>query len=103
MRMRNLRTELLWRMRDALDPERGSGVALPPGNEVLADLCAARYRPQAGGVVMAESKDDIKARLGRSPDVGDALLLALWEPGSGGSWGDLEALGEVEGYRSRWQ
>lgn len=103
LRMRNLRTELLWRMRDALDPAGESEVALPPGNEVLADLCAARYRPQAGGVVLAESKDDIKARLGRSPDVGDALLLAMYEPPSAGSWGDLEALGEVEGYRSRWK
>lgn len=103
LRMRNLRAELLWRMRDALDPERGSGVALPPGNEVLADLCAARYRPLAGGVVLAESKEDVKARLGRSPDVGDAILLAMYEPDSMGSWGDLEELGEVEGYRSRWQ
>lgn len=99
LRMRNLRTELLWRMRDALDPERGSVVALPPGNEVLADLCAARYRPLAGGVVAAESKEEIKARLGRSPDVGDAILLAGYEPAES-SWADLEGLGQVEDYRS---
>lgn len=103
LKMRNLRTELLWRMRDALDPATGSEVALPPGNEVLADLCAARYRPQAGGVVLAESKDDIKARLGRSPDVGDAILLAMWEPAAGSSWDDLEGLGEVEEFRSMWR
>jgi hypothetical protein len=101
LRMRNLRTELLWRMRDALDPERGSEVALPPGNEVLADLCAARYRPQAGGVIAAESKEEIKARLGRSPDVGDAILLAMWEPAAGSSWDDLAGL-EIEGFRSLW-
>lgn len=103
LRMRNLRTELLWRMRAALAPGSGSQVALPPGNEVLADLCAARYRPQAGGVVLAESKEDIKARLGRSPDIGDAILLAMYEPAAGSSWDDLEGLGEVEDYRSPWR
>ena len=51
-------------------------VALPPGNEVMADLCSARYQPLANGIVQVESKDDIKKRLGRSPDVGDAILLA---------------------------
>lgn len=80
LRMRNLRTELYWRMRDALDPEHGAAVALPPGNEVLSDLCSARYRVLAGGVVEVESKEDIRSRLGRSPDVGDALLLANYRP-----------------------
>lgn len=76
LKMRNLRAELHWRMRDALDPETGSLMALPPGREVLADLCSARYTMMAGGVVAVESKEDIKARLGRSPDVGDAIMLA---------------------------
>ncbi len=80
LRMRNLRAELYWRMRDALDPEYGDGIALPPGNEVLADLCGARYRVMAGGRVEVEMKEDIRARLGRSPDVGDALLLANYRP-----------------------
>lgn len=102
LRMRNLRTELLWRMRDALDPAEGRAIALPPGNEVLADLCAARYRPQAGGVVVAESKEEIKSRLGRSPDVGDALLLALYEPPGAATWGEMGGLGEIEGYKSWW-
>lgn len=80
LKMRNLRAELTWRMRDALDPEDGSDIALPPSSEVVADLCAPRYRVLAGGVVKVEDKDDIKKRLGRSPDVGDTLMLALYEP-----------------------
>jgi len=76
LRMRNLRSEAYWRMRDALDPEQGSRIALPPGNEVVADLCSARYQPLANSIVQVESKEDIKKRLGRSPDVGDAILLA---------------------------
>ena len=102
LRMRNLRSELHWRMRDALDPESGVELALPDNREVLADLCSARYKPLMGGVVEVESKEDIKARLGRSPDVGDALLLANLEmsaaplpeqPQQPGRW----QVGEAEG------
>lgn len=79
-KMKNVRAEYHWRMREALDPETGSNIALPPGNEVVADLCAARYQVLAGGVIQIESKDDIKERLGRSPDVGEALMLANLPP-----------------------
>ena len=73
--MRNLRAEYYWRMREALDPKYGDDVALPPGNDVLADLCSARYDVKTSGVQI-ESKDDIKKRLGRSPDKGESILLA---------------------------
>lgn len=74
-KMRNIRAELYWRMRDALDPIHGDDIALPPGNEVLADLCSARYKVTTAGVQI-ESKDEIKARIGRSPDVGEAIILS---------------------------
>lgn len=76
----NLRTELYFRLREELDPENGATLALPPGREVISDLCAAQYKLMAGGVIRAESKDEIKKRIGRSPDVGDAILLAMCEP-----------------------
>jgi hypothetical protein len=75
LKMRNLRAEQYWRMRDALDPEHGDGVSLPPSREVLADMCSARYKLTTGGV-LAEAKDAVVKRIGRSPDVGDALMLA---------------------------
>ena len=73
--MLNLRAELAWRMRDELDPENHSTLALPDDPELLRDLCSVRYVPLAGGKVKAESKDEIKKRIGRSPDKGDAVLL----------------------------
>jgi hypothetical protein len=79
-RMRNVRAEMYWRFREALDPERGSAIALPPDNEMVADLCAARYKVLAGGVIQIEEKDKIKDRIGRSPDVGEAVLLAAFDP-----------------------
>jgi hypothetical protein len=82
LKMRNVRAEYYWRMRETLDPERGDDVALPPGNVIVADLCAARWENTTAGVQI-ESKDDIKQRLGRSPDEGEALLLANY---NGGHW-----------------
>jgi hypothetical protein len=34
---------------------------------------------RASGIVV-EPKDKVKERIGRSPDAGDALCLALWRP-----------------------
>jgi hypothetical protein len=75
----NVRAAMWFRLREALDPQHGDNVALPPDPELLADLTAPRYEPRASGL-QVESKQDIKERIGRSPDVGDAVCLALWRP-----------------------
>jgi hypothetical protein len=75
MRFANLRAELHWRMREALDPLNPDKVALPPDQKLAIDLAAPRWRLMKQGIVV-ESKDDIKKRLGRSPDRGDAVILA---------------------------
>lgn len=74
LKMRNKRAEMYWRMRDALDPNGGDDLALPPDNELLADLCSARYQVSSAGVLV-EEKDKIKERIGRSPDVGEAVMM----------------------------
>jgi hypothetical protein len=74
--MRNLRAEMYWRLREALDPIHGDNIALPNDNELVADLCAARYKVLAGGVIQIEPKEQIKKRIHRSPDKGEALMLA---------------------------
>ena len=75
LRFVNKRAEQCWRLREALDPDSGTELALPNDPELLADLCALRWRMQANGIRI-ESKDEIRMRLGRSPDAGDALILA---------------------------
>lgn len=80
LKMRNLRAEYHWRMRDALDPDNGDDLALPNDPELLADLCAPRYKLTAAGVLI-EDKDEIKARIGRSPDKGEAAMLANYWTG----------------------
>lgn len=76
----NRRAEVYWRMREALDPnqEGGSVIALPPDDELKADLAAPHWELTRSGIKL-ESKDDIKARIGRSPNRGDAVCYALSE------------------------
>lgn len=71
----NLRTWAYWHLRELLDPASGYALALPPGAQLRADLCAPHYTVQMGKIVV-EPKKDIAARLGRSPDEGDAVVLA---------------------------
>lgn len=76
LRFVNLRAEAYWRLREALDPESGEGLVLPNDPELLGDLRAPRWAMQTNGIKI-ESKEDIKKRLGRSPDCGDAVVLAV--------------------------
>lgn len=78
-KLRNVRAESYWRLREALDPENGDDLALPPDTELLADLCAPRWGLSASGITV-ESKEDIIKRLGRSPDCGDAVVMAHYIP-----------------------
>lgn len=76
LKFSNLRAEHCWKMREALDPDSGENLALPNDPELLADLCALRWKMQPNGIRI-ESKDEIRSRLGRSTDSGDAVILAL--------------------------
>ncbi|HEV2678171.1 MAG TPA: terminase [Aliidongia sp.] len=75
----NARAEWWWRLREALDPVAGEGLALPPDRELLADLTAPRWRLSGAGILV-ERKDEIIARIGRSPDKGDSLVYAHARP-----------------------
>jgi hypothetical protein len=79
----NMRTEVHWRFREALDPDQegGSSICLPPDRELLADLTAPTYEVKPGGIIAVESKEKLVKRLGRSPNRGDAVLMA-WHSGA---------------------
>lgn len=79
-KFRNIRAAAYWKLREALDPENGDDLALPDDRELLGDLCAARYELTASGIAL-QSKDEIRERIGRSPDCGDALAMAHWHKG----------------------
>lgn len=71
----NKRAEWIWLFREALDPDSGQDIALPPDRELLADLTAARYELTVRGIKI-EPKEDIKERIKRSPDKGEAVIYA---------------------------
>jgi hypothetical protein len=75
IRFVNVRAQCYWEMRDALDPTNGRNVALPPDSELEGDLVAARWKQQSNGIIIRD-KDEIKVAIGRSPDCGDAVVLA---------------------------
>jgi hypothetical protein len=76
LRFANLRAELWWKAREALDPAGGEDLCLPPDRELLADLCAPRWKLTVRGI-QVEAKEDLAKRIGRSPDKGDAVVYAL--------------------------
>lgn len=56
-----------------------------PSNVILeSDLCAPTYGWNPSGKKILEPKDKIKERIGRSPDVADALALTFASPVRGG-------------------
>lgn len=75
----NVRAEMVWRMREALDPTNDVQIALPPDPKLKADLCAYKWKPKKGAkktLIQVRSKDEMKVELGRSPDDGDAVVMA---------------------------
>jgi hypothetical protein len=71
----NKRAETWWKFREALDPAYGSNLSLPPDPQLRAELTSPTWKLVPRGVQI-ESKDEIRKRLGRSPDRGDAVVLA---------------------------
>jgi len=75
---KNLRAELWWRLREALDPEGGTDekLMLPPSTRLKAELTTPRWSIR-GTDILIESKEDIKKRIGGSTDEAD-VVAQLW-------------------------
>ena len=63
-------------MREALDPANDTGIMLPPDKRLATDLCSPLWRVK-GKVIEVESREEIYARIKRSPDWASAYILAL--------------------------
>jgi len=77
----NMRAYCLWAVRDALDPSFNAyrePLALPPNDDLVQELCEHHWDTKSNGDIYIESKEDIKKRLGRSPDDSDALALTYF-------------------------
>lgn len=72
----NLRAQMYWRLREALDPETGDDIMLPPDAKLAAQLTAHRYKIARKDQIQIEDKEEVKARVGSSPDESDAVVMA---------------------------
>lgn len=81
----NKRSQSYWIMREALDPDQpgGSQIELPPDPRLLAGLTALTFEINTRGLIKIETKEDVVARLGYSPDEADAVVIA-WVTGRRG-------------------
>ncbi len=84
----NIRAQAYWQFKEALDPDQpgGSTICLPDDSELLADLTAPEYeiiRQEGKMRVKLEEKERVVAKLHRSPDKGDAVVMA-WFYGTKG-------------------
>jgi hypothetical protein len=78
----NKRSAAWWAMREYLDPTNDSRVALPPdeetGGRLTQDLTEPHWGYDSRGKILIESKKEIRKRIGRSTDYGDAVIQAFW-------------------------
>lgn len=71
-RFANKRSESWFRAKWAMP-----GLDIPDDDDLAADLVSTKYRMNSNGTIQAERKEDVKKRLGRSPDRADALVMLL--------------------------
>ena len=74
----NMRAYCYWAVRDWLNPKNGFHPALPPCDELDAELTEVHWSFQSSGSIIIEPKDNIKSMLKRSPDRADALASTFY-------------------------
>lgn len=82
----NMRAWLHWALRDALDPQNEINLALPLDEELTQELSEPIFTIKSNGKIAIEPKDEIKKRLGRSPDKMDSLLNTFYPTNRGGGF-----------------
>lgn len=75
---RNTRSAAWFNVRELLDPAFEPTLCIPDDNKLAAELASPKWPDVAGNVVQLESKQEIIARLGNSPDSADAAVQSLW-------------------------
>ncbi len=81
-RFYNLRAEIFWHLRDLFKPDKVTGksqISIPDDSELKKELREIRYKYSSEKTIKLEAKDEMKKRLGVSPDKADALALAFYD------------------------
>lgn len=75
-RFENIRCEMYYKLRDYLE----SGGSIPKIDDLRQELTVTEYKYAKSGRYMLIPKEDIKEKLGRSPDLADGLVLTFAKP-----------------------
>jgi hypothetical protein len=77
----NLRSQLWWDCGRLAAEDRAFDLSeMENADATVAQLLEPRYEHDLKGRVRVEAKDEIRKRIGRSPDNADAFLLAYYQP-----------------------
>jgi hypothetical protein len=76
----NVRSAAYWNLRELLDPAYDPMLALPPDDLMISDLTTPTWAITTGSPPKYQilTKDKVVEKLGRSPDRGDAIAMAMW-------------------------
>jgi len=74
----NKRTELWWRLREALDPEGDDLITMPISKKLRRQLTSIKFERTINDVIKVERKEVVRKRIGESPDLAESLMLALY-------------------------
>ncbi len=74
----SVRDAAWWNLREMLEPGSGFNLAIPPDEQLTADLLAPRWEEVTGGKIKVEAKKEIRKRLDRSTDRGDSVVQSYF-------------------------
>ncbi|MEU3161793.1 hypothetical protein ABZ753_30975 [Streptomyces griseoincarnatus] len=78
-KFKNLRAEIWWEIGRSLSERQGWDLSqMANADTTVAQLLEPLWEVDAQGRIFVEPKDEIRKRLGRSPDNADALLLSFY-------------------------
>jgi len=73
----NIRAEMYWHLRELF---RNGQISIPDDTILADELSKIKYKFNSSGKIQIESKEEIKERIGRSPDRADSLALCFMDP-----------------------
>lgn len=74
------RSAAYYHLRELLEPAYGAELMLPPDDLMISDLNTPRWTIVTGvpPKIKVQTKEEVAELLGRSPDRGDSVAMALW-------------------------
>ena len=76
IKFKNLRSEIHWGLRELLPY-----LDLPQDSELISQLNSIKYKINSAGQIRIAPKDEIKKKLGRSPDDAESVIYSLAQTG----------------------